>query len=90
MSSKLTQLFEKQYPEVPDHIVEYLTEYLTCEYLKEICDDSQVFDLIYPQIEIYYEDIREYLVSNFSSECFNAKGVKIKETKIIKLDLFIG
>ena len=72
MSSQLTQLFGKQYPEVPDHIVEYLTEYLTAEYLKEICEENQVFDLIYPQIEIYYEDIKEYLISNFASELFNA------------------
>lgn len=71
MSQKLTQLFGKQYPEVPNHIVEYLTEYLTCEYLREICEESQVFDLIYPQIEIYYEDIKEYLISNFSAELFN-------------------
>lgn len=80
MSSKLLPLFTKQFPDVPANIVEYLVEALLCDFPKDISDEKEVFDLVYPQVEVYYEDIKEFLVIQFAGQLFNIIAEEAKLT----------
>lgn len=61
--TQLTSAFTKQYPEVPSFIVDYLNECLITESYPEW---NNIYDLIFEQIEVYYETVKEVSVQDFS------------------------
>ena len=68
MTEEFDRLIIKNYSDVPDDIRLYLVEALACIKQNDSVDD--VFELIYPQIEVYYEDIPEEEIRDFSEDLY--------------------
>merc|ERR1739848_503853 len=91
---QLTAAFNKQYPEVPTFIVDYLNECLTTESIYHTSED--IHELIFDQIEVYYEDLKSVSITDFSKFLFKILASNKEELefnlsdKVVKLETSVG